>query len=95
MASSAAEMSPPAAVSATEMVSWRALRRLATSSAMALRASGGKAVVVIAVGRRVPVMVGAENTVVSGLYFATLKISFSCSLRDSQLLGEGRKEMVL
>jgi hypothetical protein len=42
VASSAAEMRPPAAVSATEMVSWRDLSRAATSSAALLSGSGGK-----------------------------------------------------
>jgi hypothetical protein len=41
MASKAADISPPAAVSATEIVSLRALSKLATSSTMALRGSGG------------------------------------------------------
>ena len=40
--SSAAEMRPPAAVSATDIVSLRSLRRDATSSAAFLRAGGGK-----------------------------------------------------
>jgi hypothetical protein len=36
-------MSPPAAVSATEMVSLRSLRRLATSCTISRSESGGKA----------------------------------------------------